>query len=38
MYAFNNTVVIDHDGLFIYIDPGYPGSFHDVNCLRQSEP
>lgn len=37
MYALNNTVVIDHRGLFIYIDPGYPGSFHDVNCLRQSD-
>jgi len=37
MYAFNNTVIIDHDGLFIYIDPGYPGSFHDVNILRASD-
>jgi hypothetical protein len=37
MYCFNNTVVVDHNGLFTYIDPGYPGSLHDVNCLRQSE-
>ena len=37
MYCLINTVVIDHRGLFIYIDPGYPGSFHDVNCLRQSD-
>ena len=29
--------MIDHRGLFIYINPGYPGSFHDVNCLRQSD-
>ena len=29
--------VIDHDGLFIYVDPGYAGSFHDVNCLRNSD-
>jgi hypothetical protein len=36
MYCLNNTVVIDHRGLFIYIDPGYPGSFHDVICLPQS--
>ena len=34
MYCFNNTVVVDHNGLFIYVDPGYPGSFHDVNILR----
>jgi hypothetical protein len=37
MYAMNNTVVVDHDGLFIYVDPGYPGSFHDVTILRHSE-
>jgi len=37
MYAVNNTVVVDHDGLFIYVDPEYPGSFHDINCLRRSE-
>lgn len=33
-YFFNNIVVIDHDGLFIYVEPGYAGSFH---CLRNSE-
>jgi hypothetical protein len=37
IYAVNNTVIIDHDGLFIYVDCGYPGSYHDVNILRQSE-
>jgi hypothetical protein len=36
IYAFNNTIVVDHDGLIIYLDPGYPGSFHDVTILRQS--
>jgi DDE superfamily endonuclease len=36
IYCFNNTVVVDHDGLFIFVDPGYAGSFHDVNCLRHS--
>ena len=29
MYCFN--------GLFIYVDIGYPGKFHDVNILRSSE-
>jgi hypothetical protein len=37
IYCFNNTVVVDHDGLFIFVDPGYAGSFHDVNCLRNSD-
>jgi hypothetical protein len=36
MYCFNNTVVVDHNGLFIYIDSGYPGNFHYVNTLRSS--
>jgi DDE superfamily endonuclease len=34
MYCFNNVVTIDHDGLFIYVDAGFAGSFHDVRCLR----
>jgi DDE superfamily endonuclease len=33
----NSTVIVDHDGLFIYVDPWYPGSFHDVTILRLSE-
>ena len=37
IYAMNKTVIIDHDGLFIHVDCGYPGSFHDVNILRQSD-
>lgn len=36
-YAMNNTIVIDHDGLIIYVDPGYPGSYHDVSILRESD-
>ena len=36
MYCFNNTVVVDHDGLFIYVDAGYPGSFHDISILKAS--
>jgi hypothetical protein len=34
MYCLNNTVMVDHNGLFTYIDIGYPGKFHDVNILR----
>ena len=30
----NNVVIVDHQGLFIYVDPSYLGSFHDVTCLR----
>jgi hypothetical protein len=30
MYAMNNIVILDHHGLFIYIDIGYLGSYHDV--------
>jgi DDE superfamily endonuclease len=37
MYCFNNVVIIDHDGLFIYVDAGFAGSFHDVRCLRASD-
>ncbi|KAH9105811.1 hypothetical protein AeMF1_018458 [Aphanomyces euteiches] len=36
MYCFNNTVVVDHSGLIIFEDNGYPGRYHDVNILRQS--
>lgn len=37
IYGFNNTIAVDHDGLIIYIDPGYAGSYHDITILRQSE-
>jgi hypothetical protein len=32
----NNIVILDHHGLFIYIDIDYPGSYHDVTILRHS--
>jgi hypothetical protein len=28
-------MVVDHHGLFIYLDLGYPGLFHDVDILWQ---
>ncbi|KAL3700924.1 hypothetical protein R1sor_018946 [Riccia sorocarpa] len=37
IYSVNNTVVVDHSGLFIFIDSGYPGKFHDVSILRESD-
>lgn len=36
MYCFNNLVIIEHDGMFLYVDAGFAGSFHDVRCLRKS--
>ena len=30
------SVIVDHNGLIIYQDNGYPGKYHDVNILRQS--
>jgi hypothetical protein len=36
MYCFNNVVIVDHNGLFIYVDAGFVGSYHDVRCLRNS--
>jgi hypothetical protein len=36
MHCTNNTVVLDHCRLFIYLDNGYFGSFHDVNILLKS--
>ena len=33
MYCMNNTVVVDHNGLFIHVDLGYPRSYHDVNIF-----
>ncbi len=31
-----NTIICDHQGLFIYIDISYPRSYHDVSILRHS--
>ena len=36
MYCTNNMVIVDHRGLFIYVEPDYPGAYHDVNVLRHS--
>jgi hypothetical protein len=36
MYYMNNMLVLDHHGLFIYLNNGYHGSFHDVNILCES--
>lgn len=36
MYCMNNIVLIDHHGLFIFVDVGYSGSFHDVTILKNS--
>jgi hypothetical protein len=36
MYCMNNTMVVDHHGLFIYLDLEYPRLFHEVSILRQS--
>jgi hypothetical protein len=36
MYCLNSTVIVDHHGLFIHVDPGFPGSAHDVSILRMS--
>jgi hypothetical protein len=37
IYSMNNIVVVDHQGLFTYLDFGYLGSYHDVTILSQSE-
>lgn len=36
-YCFNSKVVNDHDGLFIFVEPGYAGSFQDVRILRAAD-
>jgi hypothetical protein len=35
MYCMNNIVVVDHYGLFIYLDLVYLRSYHDVNIFCQ---
>ena len=37
IYSVSNTGFVDHDGLFIYIDSGFPGSFYDITILRHSD-
>lgn len=36
IHSINNIVIVDHNGSFIYINPGYPWSFHDAPCLHAS--
>lgn len=36
IYSLNNIIVVDHNGLFIHMDLGFPGSYHDVNILCSS--
>jgi hypothetical protein len=36
MYCLNSLVIVDHYSLIIYVDPGFPGSFHDIRCLKNS--
>jgi hypothetical protein len=31
------VVVVDHDGLIIYVDAGFAGSFHDARCVSNSD-
>lgn len=33
IYSMNNMVIVNHQNLFIYIDNGYPRSYHDVIIL-----
>jgi hypothetical protein len=33
----NNIVVVDHQGLIIYLDFGYQSSYRDVTILHQFE-
>jgi hypothetical protein len=37
LYFVNNMVVVNHHESFIYLDVGYPSSFHDVTILHQSD-
>jgi hypothetical protein len=36
IYEMNNTIIMDHHGLFIYIDIGYIGFSHNVTILWHS--
>jgi hypothetical protein len=34
IYSMNNSVVLNHQGLFIYLDFGYPSPYHDITILH----
>lgn len=36
MYSLNNTVIVDHNGLFIHMDLGYIGSYHEPSSSIMS--
>jgi hypothetical protein len=36
IYAMNNTMVLEHHGLFICIELAYHGFYHDVNSIHHS--
>jgi hypothetical protein len=36
MYAMNNTTILDHEGLFIYINFNYLEFYNDVNIFQHS--
>ena len=29
--------MVDHFGIFIYVEAGFPGAYHDINVLRCSD-
>lgn len=35
--TINNIIIVDNNGLFIYVDLMYLRSFHDITCLRDYE-
>ena len=37
MYSINNPFVVDHNDIFIYLDPLYSGSFRNVTKLKHFE-
>jgi hypothetical protein len=37
MHYMNNKAIVDHNGLIIHLDLGYPGSMHDSTILKYSE-
>lgn len=34
--TINNIVIVDNNGLFIYADLRYLGTFHDITCLKET--
>jgi len=37
IYTMNNMIIVDHNGLSLYIDLGYLGSYHGLTILKHSE-